>query len=434
MALLGVLYVLSFVDRGVLSLLIQPLKADLRLSDLQVGLLYGTAFALFYSVLGVPVARLADGVNRRRMVIVGAIIWGLCTVGSGFVASFLLLNLLRVGLAVGESALTPSAHSMIGDLFPPRRRPFVASAFQTAGFLGASVGTIGVAFLIHWITVAIASGKLVTGFKVWQIVFIAVGAPTLLACAVFAVFAREPARRAAAGEPGATNRELFAYLAKNRRLYIGLFVGAGLMQAIGGGFLAWGPEFLRRSYGWDVRQAASTLGLIGLIVLTVSTLSGPVLTRTLHKMGRPDAVVLVALVGAAVGGVLTIMAYLQTTPLAFILLSSAGGFLIGGGANNILFALQHLAPARMRATLAATLIACFNLFAMGLGPPLAALFSDALSPAGDKLALALALQAAVVMIPSVGLLAWSRRGLLNAMEARRTDGGATETLAVGPAK
>jgi hypothetical protein len=206
------------------------------------------------------------------------------------------------------------------------------------------------------------------------------------------------------------------------------------MQAIGGGFLAWGPEFLRRSYGWDVRQAASTLGLIGLIVVTVSTLSGPFLTRVLHAVGRPDAVVLVALGGAGVGGILTVLAYLQTTPVAFIVLNAAGGFLIGGGANNVLFALQHLAPTRMRATLVATLIACFNLFAMGIGPPLAALFSDALSPTGDRLALALALQAGVVMIPAVGLLAWSRKGLVNAMESRRIDAMVSEALTSGAAE
>jgi MFS family permease len=411
--LMGVLYAMSFVDRGVLALLIHPLKQDLKLTDLQVGLLYGASFAIFYSFLGIPVARIADSQDRRLMIIGGVALWGLCTVGSGFAASFLALNLLRGGLAIGEAALTPAAHSMIGDLFPPARRSIAASVFQAIGFLGTGGGVIAVGLLISHLNTAIAHGQIVTSLKVWQLVFICVGVPTLILGGVFAIFAREPARRIAiAGEPGASNRELLAYLKQNKRLFIGLFVGAGLVHAISGGFLAFGPEFLRRTYEWDIKQSATALGLITLATVTLSTLTAPLISRLLHRLGRRDAVVLVAMVGGGVGGVLSTLAYFQQNPTTFLVLQALAIFLASGGGNNILFSLQDIAPARLKGTLVALLIASTNLFQSGVGPVLTAFISDSLSPKGDKLYLALALASALSAVPALALLAWSRGALL----------------------
>ena len=413
--IMGALYIMSMVDRSVLALVVQPLKAALKLSDVQIGFLYGSSFAIFFALLGVPMGRLADRANRRLVIIVGAVIWALCTLGTGFTASFLMLNLLRVGLATGESVLVPSAHSMIGDLFPPHRRAFAAGLFTTTGFLGIGGGTIAVGFLVHALNQAVADHRLESSFAVWQLVFICVGLPTLILVGLFALIVREPQRLATAGEPGPTNRELIAYLAKNRRLYLGLFLGASATQSIVGAFQAWGPEFLRRTYGWDVRTAGSVLGLTSLITMTSSTLIAPWINRTIQKQGRRDSVALVAIGGAGLGGTLAAIGFVQPNPLAFVALYGAGSFLIFGGSMNVVFQLQELAPARFRGTLVALLLAGLNLASLGLGPPLAAVISNQISPSGDRLSLGLAIEVATTCAVGVALLVWARKGLREAM-------------------
>lgn len=136
-ALLSALYVLSFIDRLILALLVSPLKAGFGVSDVQLGLVFGPAFGVFYAVLGLPLARVADRGDRRRLIITGVLLWGFATIASGFAGTFALLIVLRIGLAIGEAALTPAAYSMIGDLFAPHRRTLAASIYSGIGNAGA---------------------------------------------------------------------------------------------------------------------------------------------------------------------------------------------------------------------------------------------------------------------------------------------------------
>ena len=409
LSLLSLLYVLSFVDRLILALLVAPLKADLGVSDVQLGLLFGPAFAIFYAVLGLPIARLADRGNRKALVTAGVLLWGAATVGSGFAGTFWVLVVLRVGLAVGEAALTPSAFSMIGDLFPAQRRAFAASVYSAMGMAGGSAAYIVGALVVHLAGQATNSG-VAPAFSVWQLVLIIVGAPSLVVGLLFAITVREPVR----SSPGAAApkmSEVAGYLRRHARLFGGLFAGAGLTQAIGYAYSAWGPELLRRQYDWSIQQAGLALGLCGLFAGFGGTLAAPFVARALERRGRADGVALTSMGGVCLGATMAAAAPLQRDPMAFLVLQALSGFCLIGGANNVIVALQTLAPARMRATFVALLLTCITLLGLGVGPTAAAMLSTHLNPDGKSLGPALAILAPMIAIPAFLLLLWSRGGL-----------------------
>ena len=404
-SLLGLLYILSFVDRTILALLVAPLKAQLHVSDVQLGLLFGPAFAIFYALLGLPIARLADRGDRKRLVVAGVLLWGAATVGSAFAGGFWVLVVLRMGLAIGEAALTPSAYSMIGDLFPPRRRAMAAGLYSALGMAGASGAYILGAFVIQMVKQSAPAGGAADP-GLWRMVFIIVGAPSLLMGLVVALTTREPVRMGGPATPSLG--ELFAYLRANLRLYAGLFIGAGLTQAVGYAYVAWGPEFMRRHFHWSIPHAGYVAGLIGLGVGFGGTLAAPVLSRLLERRGRADGTVLVCIGGLIVGGLCAAAAPLQASVWGFLALNAVASFCLVGVANNVVISMQAVAPARMRATLVAGLLMCITLLGLGLGPAAVALISARLSPAGDALGPGLAIVAAAMTPPALLLLLWAR--------------------------
>jgi MFS family permease len=422
-ALLGLLYVLSFVDRVILALLVAPLKADLGVSDLQLGLLFGPAFAVFYALLGLPIARLADRGDRRKLIVAGVFLWGLSTVASGFAGSFWLLVMLRVGLAVGEAALTPSAYSMIGDLFPPERRATAASVYSAAGMAGASGAYVLGAMVVQGVEAAGAAGHALP-LASWQLVLLIVGAPSLIIGALFALTVREPLRtQPAERSPGLA--ETVAYLSGRLRLFAGLFAGAGLTQAVGYANSAWGPELLRRQFGLSIQQGGYAFGLTGLAAGLCGTLAAPQLTRILARRGRSDAVALTSMACVAAGGTFAVLAPLQANAAGFLILHGLGAFCLVGAANNVIVALQDLAPARMRATFVALLLMCITLLGLGIGPTASAAISGWIDPSGQALGSALAVLAPAICVPAFLLFHSSRRGFLDQVEInlkpKRTD-------------
>lgn len=402
---MSALYVLSFVDRVILALLVTPLEADLKVSDVQLGLLFGPAFAVFYAVLGLPIARLADRGNRKTLIVAGVMIWALATIASAFAGAFWVLVSLRIGLAVGEAALTPSAHSMIGDLFPTRRRGLAASLYSAAGMAGASGAYILGAAVVRGVG-ELHAGAIASSFGAWRLVLIAVGVPSLLTGLLFAATTREPARPHVKVE-APTSLEAARFLARRPRLFGGLFLGAGLLQAIGYAYAAWGPELIHRRFGWPIQQAGLVFGLAGLAAGFGGTLLAPLITRALVRRGQAQAVGLTSMAAAAVGGGLACAAPLQADPRAFLLIFAAASFCLTGAANNVLVAMQVLAPERMRATFVALLLMCITLLGLGAGPSVTALISSLLDPGGGDLNLALALLAPIVAVPSILLLFWS---------------------------
>lgn len=415
-AILSFLYIVSFVDRFVLGLLVGPLKADLGVSDLQIGFLFGTAFAVFYGIVGIPVARLADRGDRRRLILAGVVLWSCCTILSGFSSTFAMLVLLRIGLAVGEAVLTPATYSLIGDVLPPERQGLAASIYNACGMFGASGAYIVAAFAIGWIYAIEPSGEL-GGLRLWQVIFIIVGVPGLVLAALFALVAREPARRATARAGSAiTLRDVWRHATSHSRLYFALFLGAGCLQIMTNAYLAWGPTFLLRTYGMPLAEAGRTYGLFNMLALVGGTILVPMLTR---RLKRPDALPVVSAACGVAGGLFLLAAPVQSTPTGFLVLAWAGLFLAGGGGNNVLAAIHSIVPSTMQATMTALLLICMSTLALGVGPLAAAFFAGLAEGAGNPLALGLMAVCAIAGLTGVMLFAVARAPVATWIAANR---------------
>lgn len=364
--LLGLLYFMSFVDRFILALLVEPLRADLGISNVELGLLFGTAFALFYGILGLPLARLADRFDRKWLIFAGVLMWSLATICSGFATSFLWLIIFRIGLAVGEAALSPSAYSMIGDLFPRHQRSRAASIYSACGMLGSGGSYVLGAALIGYLDVRLVDG-MIWGHRIWQIVFIAVGLPALLIGLLFLVVAREPARSEDEKEVPKIG-EVFALIGSRFKIYGFMIIGAGMCQIPGYALVAWLPTYLGSRYGYTVEQAGYTLGPVKLLTGFLGSLCVPFVGEYLARRGVKGAIAMTGGFSAVLAAVsISLSAFVQDPPL-FVALTALGLFLLTGTTTAVLASFQLLVPGRMRATMSALCLMSITLLGLGIGP------------------------------------------------------------------
>lgn len=365
--LLGLLYFMSFVDRFILALLVEPLRADLDISNVQLGLLFGTAFAIFYGVLGLPLARLADHYDRRKLIFSGVILWSLATIGSGFATSYVLLILFRIGLAIGEAALSPSAYSMIGDLFPRHLRNRAASFYSACGMLGSGGAYILGAALIAYLDVRLVDGML-WGHQIWQLVFLAVGIPALLIGIIFFLVAREPARTEGDGDKVPSIGEIFALIRGRFSIYGFMIIGAGMCQIPGYALVAWLPTYLGTRYGYTIEQAGYLLGPVKLLTGFLGSLCVPLAAEYLAQRGVRAAIALCGGFAALTAAVSISAASFMPTAIPFVLFTAFGLFLLTGTTAAVLASFQLLVPGRMRATMSALCLMSITLLGLGIGP------------------------------------------------------------------
>jgi MFS family permease len=369
-------FVFSFIDRQILNLLVGPIRRDLEISDTQMSLLTGFAFALFYTFFGLPLGRIADSGNRRGLIAMGFAMWSLFTAGSGLARNFIQMLIMRMGVGVGEASLSPAAYSLITDYFPPDRRATAQGIYNTASFVGT-----GVAYIFGGTVIGLTSAHsewilpVVGAIRSWQLVFFIVGLPgILLALVMFTV--AEPARRG----PGAKAnkvpvREVVAFLKANRVTLFCHNVGLALLAFSAYGAAAWIPSFFIRHFHWSAASTGQALGLVA-IFGALGAVWGGSLTDYLAKRGYKDACMRVALLAAVTwlpAGIAYILvpdALLSMIILAVAVLVSAGPFAVASAA------LMEIAPARMRGQVGAVYGFVINLVGLGLGPTAVAVFTD----------------------------------------------------------
>ena len=417
--ILSLLFVVSMVDRFALGLLVQPLKQDLGVSDVQLGLLFGSAFALFYGVLTIPIARIADRGNRLRLIGGAVILWSGCTVMSGFATSFAMLIALRIGLAIGEAALVPSAYSLIGDLLPRDRRTLGGAIFNTFGMAGASG-----AYIIGSVAIdaseAMQISKTFADFKVWQLVFFLIGAPGLVLALLLAFVGCEPPRVTTPGETvDSSFKEVIRHVRAHGWLYPGLFIGAGFLQLGTNGFLAWTPTYLSRAFDMPIVEAGRLFGSSNLVAFIAGSLIVPLIGVWLARR-RKDAVVVIAVTCSALSAVSCVAATLQTSPYAFLVFAFLGLFMSIGGASTIIASIHMLTPARMRATLTASLLICLTAIALGIAPPFVGAVAERFGTGKGALGVGLATVAAFGAAVSILLLLKARQEVLRYLTAARS--------------
>jgi MFS family permease len=405
--ILACVYTISFADRQILSLVVTPLKTDLGLTDTQVSLLQGLSFSLFYGGLALPLGRLADRVSRRNLILAGMIVWCAMTVMCGLAHSFAQLFAARMGVGIGEAALTPAALSLISDYFPPRRLPAAVTAYSLAIPLGA-----GAAYVGGGEVVALASHVATGGFapflghlRAWQVALAAIGCVGLLfAPMLFTV--GEPSRRGSEGaaSPPARVADLAAFLIGLRGLVGPLFLAMSLLNTVAIAALSWTPSLFERRHGFSAQQSGIAYGLI---ILTAG-IGGPILTAwwavRRRTAGHADATVRTSrLASAAALPFLIAWPLASDTGWALAFLWFANLFMSGASTGLATSILQEVTPHRFRAQTTALYMFSINICGLILGPTSVALLNDYVFRDDRALGVSLVV-VAVIAIPTAVLL------------------------------
>ena len=373
-------YILSFVDRQILSLLVGPIRADLGISDFQFSLLQGFAFALFYTLFGIPIARWADHGQRARIIVAGILVWSLMTVLCGFATSFLLLFIARIGVGIGEAALSPPAYSLLSDSFPPERLARATSIFTMGITLGGGMAYMLGGLLIEMVSSAPRLSLPVVGeMAPWQLAFVVVGLPGAV-IAVMVATIREPPRQGMASVAGVGARmslgDAMAFMRDGWRVFAAIFSASALLAMVGYGVLNWYPALLMRSYGMSVGEAGLSVGAVYLVCGTGGALLGALLSEKLRAAGRRDANLRVVMwVSWALLAPGTLAPLMPTS--AWALATAAPLFaLLNMHLGVTVAALALIVPNQMRALVGAILLFLNNLLGLGLGTSLVAAATD----------------------------------------------------------
>ncbi len=399
LVILVLAYILSFIDRNILALLVGPIREEFALTDFQFSILHGWAFTLFYIFLGLPIGWLADRFSRKWIITSGIFLWSLMTCLCGLAKSFGGLFVTRIGVGVGEAALSPPAYSLMSDYFEPSRLRY-ATAIYTAGI---TVGS-GTSYMIGgWLydrfeaMGGLQLPALGLDFKAWQLTFVAVGLPGLLVAALF-LFVREPKRHTTALDKaeGIEFSDVTAHMKAHWQAYTGLILGMSMMAVIGYGMLTWLPEFLLRTYGMAKTEGGAWLGGIFIIGGTAGTFSGAVFAGMLEKRGYQDANMRLIGIVAAVLVVPAVAAALMPLAEAALVLFALVTYLQYTHFGVGIAALQLITPNQMRAQVSALMLFSTNLFGLALGGSFVAFFTDFVYRSDGALNYSLASVAAIV--------------------------------------
>ena len=371
--ILLIVYIFNFLDRQIVNILAEPIKADLGLSDTELGLLAGPAFAVFYALLGIPIARYADkeGTNRVRLISLALAIWSAMTAVCGLAQNFVQLLFARIGVGVGEAGCTPAAHSLISDSVAPEKR---SSAIAFYG-LGVPIGSL----------IGLIIGGIVNDLYGWRVALMLVGLPGLLLALVVLFVMREPrhsrtaedAAAAAATVPlstGEAMREIFA-----SRAFVYILIAASVTAFLGYGKGLWTISFFIRSHGLSTTEA----GLSMAVVLGLAGVAGTWLGGKLaDKFGARDKrhILTFPAYGMAVAAPVLFLGYLTEDwriAVALLVLPTMLNAAYYGPAYGCV---QGLVQPRARAVAASIMLFGQNLIGLGLGPFLFGVLSDALQP------------------------------------------------------
>jgi MFS family permease len=287
--------IFSFLDRQILSLLVEEIKRDLGLSELQMGLLQGAPFAIFYATASIPIALAADRLNRKNIIAMGISLWSLATAACGMAGSFITMFLARIGVGVGEATLSPSAVSMISDYFPKEKLAMALSVFTMGNLMGVGVAVMIGGSVVGWLAgFETVSLPLLGDFYPWQMTFFIVGLPGLL-LAVLVVTLREPIRRGIAN-PDAHKEKIkeslgnFWQFVKDHAVTFATLVGSfTLLVLIAYANFAWMPTFFRRTFDMSPTDVAWLYGPIVAIFGTTGALFGGWFSNYLSSKGYKDA-------------------------------------------------------------------------------------------------------------------------------------------------
>jgi MFS family permease len=365
---LALAVMINFLDRGILTLLVEPIKRDLKLSDVQMSFIMGFAFTFFYAVLGLPVARLVDRKSRTLIMTVGITIWSVMTMFCGLATNFWHLFIARMGLGVGETTSGPSAYSMLSDYFPPQRLPRAISFMQVGFVLGTGLALILGAWVIDFVAAhPDLSLPIVGHLRGWQMVLMLIGLPGLVVAAIMASV-REPPRRGGAQAEPTPISAIFRFILDNKLVYLPLFIGMGLRTAQMFGLQMWQPAFYGRTFGWSPSQVGYVAGLSVFLAMPAGLLLGNLLAEHYWRKGVHDGNVRVVVLSTLISVPFGIAGPLMPTPwlaVACLLVANLTSIMAAAPENA---AIQTVTPNRLRGQMTFLFLFIMNVIGMGFGP------------------------------------------------------------------
>ena len=377
-----VAYILSFVDRQILSLMIEPIKADLMLSDTQFSLLQGLAFSLFYAFMGVPIAALADKKSRIKIISIGIAFWSLATAACGLSKNFIQMFLARLSVGAGEAALSPAFYSIVADLFPKHKLGRALGVYAIGAFIGS-----GLAFLIGGYVIGLLKDvsfvtlPMIGEIKTWQLTFMIVGLPGVLLALLMILTVREPERKGMKMDANgvavkASFKNSIGFIKTHKKTFFCHFIGFSFYTMMLYSLLGWAPAYYMRHFGLDASQTGYILGSIILVANTSGALFCGWLIDFFSKRGYSDAAIRAGAIGCAALIIPSVLfTQVDNIQLSFALIFVAmffSTFPIPASAA----ATQMLTPNQLRSQVSAKFLLISNLIALGVGTTAVALITD----------------------------------------------------------
>lgn len=376
--LLTTAYIFSYIDRYILGLLVEPIKADLGLTDTQIGMLMGPAFGLVYATMGLPIGWLADNKRRTFVIAAGIGLWSFATAATGLAKSFMHVFIARMGVGIGEAALSPTAMSIISDTFPPGKRGRPIAFYTAALSLGAGIASLIAAGVLSWAkTVPEVQLGPIGPLAPWQLIFIIVGAPGLLLAVVF-LFLKEPPRvrdKTEASTGSSSFADMRAYVRARWVPYCGIIALFSLMLIVAYS-QGWLAATFERTWGWSAEKYVLINAIILLSVGPATVNFAGWLCDRLHQKGRVDAPYLILFTGVAILVPSAFIATLMPTPELAMAVLAITTFGIAMASAVGVTALLHITPTRISAQVTALYYMVAGLAGLFLGPLTVSLLSD----------------------------------------------------------
>ncbi len=376
LAILVLAYICSFLDRQILSLMIEPIKANLGINDFEVSLLQGLSFALLFATAGMIIGRLADRISRTFIIFTGILLWSLMTVLCGLSNGFLALFAARVGVGIGEAALAPAGYSLLADAFPPDKLVRAIAIFNLGGLLGASTAYFVGGALIQYLSGSpppIVMGDL----QPWQQAFVLIALPGFLIAPMLLLFKDPRSKRSLQGQVRLAEalRQTWAI----RSNLFPLFAIATLLGLVNYCSWAWFPTHLIRNFGIPVGTVGTMLGLIQLVASIAGTVAGTSLTEFFQRSGRVDAPMR-TIAFVSLGVALGLAAPLSPTIEITLAVWSLAVFCLAAYSGSLVATLQLLTPPHLRAFASAMMLTTQTILGLGIGTALIGGLADAAFP------------------------------------------------------
>jgi MFS family permease len=401
--------IVAFIDRQIINLLVEDIKVDLDVTDVQISVLQGFAFAMFYAAVAIPLGRLADSVNRRWLITVAILLWTLAALACGLSDTFAELFVARMMIGIGEAVLTPAGFSLLADYFRPSRLSLPISVFTASTFFGSGIALLAGGFLITQLAgMEVVYFPLLGDLRPWQAAFVVGATPGVLVAALFFFTIKEPVRRSSVASADAVTKKGFVqalvYIRNNGRLFVSIYGGLSLVAAAQFSMGAWAPAYFIRVHGWEPGEIGYAYGLLFLIFGTAGVIGGGWIANWQYARGHRDANLRVPMAAAFLAFPFALtFALVDSAAISIALIAPLMFFgTIPFGAGTAVIPI--VAPAQFRGQLVALYLLVANFLGQAGGPWYVALLTDKVFMDPTAVGYSLLITVSVLLLMGGGLL------------------------------